>query len=98
MTETPQPSPVPNETSPPAPTPKPVRVAWVAGPRTLEEYGHILQPLAVGLLDELVELVVFCPQGADVERLPSPPAQIVPYARLPRWAFWGLPTASRSRS
>ncbi len=92
MTETP-PSPAPNETPSPARALKPVRVAWVAGPRTLEEYGDILAPLAVGLLDELVELLVLCPQGADVERLPSPPVRTVRYARPPRWAFWGAASA-----
>jgi glycosyltransferase involved in cell wall biosynthesis len=63
-------------------------VGWVAGPRTLENYGRILQPLAVGLLDELVDLTAICPQAADVERLPSPPVRILRHGRLNWWAFW----------
>jgi hypothetical protein len=67
---------------------RPVRVAWVAGPRTLKNIGRILQPLAIGLLDELVELTAICPQAADVQRFPSPPMRILCYGRLEWWAFW----------
>jgi glycosyltransferase involved in cell wall biosynthesis len=81
--------------APALPAPTPVRVAWVAGPRTLEEYGRILQPLAVGLLDELVELTAICPQAAGVERLPSPPVRILRYGRLNWWALWEAASTMR---
>ncbi|HUT61629.1 MAG TPA: glycosyltransferase family 4 protein [Phycisphaerae bacterium] len=68
--------------------PRPLRVAWVAGPQTLEDYGRILQPVAIGLLDELVELTAVCPERADAGALPSPPMKLVRYGRLSWWAFW----------
>lgn len=64
-------------------------VGWVAGRRTLPEFGAILKPLAIGLLDELVDLVAFCPAGVDAAPLPSPPIRIVPYGRLRPRAFYG---------
>jgi hypothetical protein len=79
----------------PADLPRPIRVAWVAGTRTLEEYGRILQPLAIGLLDELVDLTAICPLSADVERLPSPPVRILRHGRLQWWAFWESASALR---
>jgi glycosyltransferase involved in cell wall biosynthesis len=75
--------------------PKAIRVAWVAGPQTLSEYGRILQPLAVGLLDELVALAALCPQAANAERLPSPPVRILRYGRASRWAFWDAASTLR---
>ena len=74
------------------PPKSPVRAAWVAGERTLEELAPALQPLAISLIDELVELYVFCPGGADVRSLPSPPVEIIRYSR-PRWwslGSWGV--------
>ncbi|MCJ7544657.1 MAG: glycosyltransferase family 4 protein [Phycisphaerae bacterium] len=61
-----------------------LRVAWVAGPATAEQYGRALQPLAIGLMDELIEIVAVCPSGADVQELPSPPVETVPHGRT-RW-------------
>jgi len=64
-----------------------MRVAWVAGANTLEEYGQVIQPLAVGLLDELVEITALCPQGQDTQELPSPPVEILSYVRRRWWRF-----------
>ena len=66
------PAPAPVPTDPPSGR---IRVAWVAGPDTVEQYGRALQPLAIGLLDELIDIVALCPQGADVQELPSPPVE-----------------------
>ncbi len=59
--------------------PAPIRVAWVAGPETPQRLGAILAPLAVGLMDELVEVVALCPRTGGEPQLPSPPLDIVPY-------------------
>jgi glycosyltransferase involved in cell wall biosynthesis len=66
--------------------PQRLRVAWVAGATTAERYGRAWQPLAIGLMDELIEIVGLCPSGADVQELPSPPVDIVSFGRA-RW--WG---------
>ncbi len=64
-----------------------VKAAWLAGPDTPSALGRILQPLAIGLMDEMVEVVALCPEQADVRELPSPPVDILPYGRPPWWAF-----------
>ena len=64
-----------------------LRVVWVAGTETLERMERVLQPLAIGLMDELVELIVLCPEGIDTQELPSPPIQIMRYGRIPWLAF-----------
>jgi len=66
------------------PAPQRLRVAWVAGRTTLADLERTLQPLAVGLLDELIELVALCPSHADAGALPGPPVDIVRYD-LPWW-------------
>lgn len=76
------------ETAAAVSAPRPLRVAWVAGPQTLEDYGRILQPVAIGLLDELIELTAVCPERSDARVLPSPPMTLVRYGRLSWWAFW----------
>jgi len=69
----------------------PLRVGWIAGRGTLWQLGHVLGPLAIGLMDELIELVVLCPPGAGPGELPSPPLEVLEYAR-PLWR----PGAGRS--
>lgn len=49
--------------------------------------ARVLGPLAIGLMDELVELTCFVPADADTAGLPSPPIEIVPYGRLKVWRF-----------
>lgn len=61
-----------------------VRVGWVAGEKTLANFGCTFQPLAVGLMDELINIVAFCPEASDVSTLPSPPVEVVRYLR-PCW-------------
>lgn len=68
-------------TAPPA---ERLRVAWIAGPATADQYGRALQPLAIGLMDELIEIVALCPSGSDVQELPSPPVETVFCSRT-RW-------------
>lgn len=68
------------EAEAPAPAIAPVRVAWAVGPDTVDRYARMLQPLAVGLMDELVELSVMCtaapagqpPLGVPSEMIPCP--------------------------
>lgn len=74
----------------PAP-PGPLRVGWLARSGTLERLGRILESLSVGLVDELIDLTAFCPEGADVGGLSSPPVEIVRY-RPPQW-WWGARAA-----
>ena len=71
----------------PEPPAKPVRVAWMAGARSVERLGRSLQPLAIGLMDELVEIVAFAPDLADVRELPCPPVELLRYGPLRRWGF-----------
>lgn len=67
--------------------PRRVRAAWVAAPDTPSALGRVLQPLAIGLMDEMVEVTALCPEEADVRELPSPPVEVLPYGRPPWWAF-----------
>ena len=68
-----------------SPQPRPVRVGWVAGPRTLDRFARTLGPLAIGMLDELVHLTAICPEGIDTRQLPTPPIEIIPYSRRKWW-------------
>jgi len=64
----------------------PVCVGWVAGRDTVKRLGYVLNPLAVGLVDDLVKLVLFCPEDADAGDLPSPPIELVRHAPY-KWPF-----------
>ncbi len=68
--------------------PERLRVAWIAGATTAEQYGRALQPLAIGLMDELIEIVALCPAGADVQELPSPPVETVFCGRTRRFGLF----------
>jgi glycosyltransferase involved in cell wall biosynthesis len=65
-----------------------LRVGWVAGRTTAERFGRALQPLAIGLMDELVEILALCPEGADIQELPSPPVETISFGRMRRWGFF----------
>ncbi|MGB2824408.1 MAG: hypothetical protein WBF17_25760, partial [Phycisphaerae bacterium] len=62
----------------------PVRTAWIAGAETFDRFGRVLQPLAIGLIDETVDVVIFSPAAADDGELASAPYEVVRY-RPPRW-------------
>ena len=62
----------------------PVRAAWIAGAETFDRFGRVLQPLAVGLVDETVDVVIFSPAPAAGEEPACVPYEVVPY-RPPRW-------------
>jgi glycosyltransferase involved in cell wall biosynthesis len=47
--------------------------------------GRVLQPLAVGLLDELVGLTLICPSEAELGKIPCPPAEAVFYPPVRWW-------------
>lgn len=50
-----------------------IRAAWVAGPETFRRYGRTIGPLAVGLMDEFVDLTCLCPPGPESQTpLPLP--------------------------
>jgi len=71
--------------------PAPVRVAWAAGPETFDRYARVLQPLAVGLMDELVDLAGLCPPSPDNHPLLPMPCETVPcpirgWLGYPDWA------------
>lgn len=65
-----------------AATPRRVRVAWFLSQATLDHFARSLQSLAVGLLDELVEVTVVCRHGVDVAQLPSPPVELLRHGPL----------------
>lgn len=64
-----------------------MHVGWVAAPGSIEMLARTLQPLSIGLIDELVAMTAFCPVAADCRALPSPPMEICRYGRLKWWAF-----------
>ena len=64
-----------------AAVPSPVRAAWVASANTLEGLGRVLNPLAVGLVDELVKLYAVVPESASLGELPSPPVEVLGYRK-----------------
>jgi len=68
------------------PADTPLRVAWVAGRDTLSNFGRTLNPLAVGLMDELVELTLLVPHDVDANELPAPAMEVVRYAPV-RWGY-----------
>ncbi len=89
------PAPPPGKEEQPLLTPAPLqapaqrlRVGWVVGRTTTERFGRALQPLAIGLMDELVEILALCPEGADVQELPSPPVETVSCVRTHRWGLF----------
>lgn len=70
------------------PLPKRLRVGWVAAPGTLDHLARVVKPLAVGLLDELIDLAAVCPQAANAGEIPSPPVDIFAYGPLRRFGRW----------
>jgi len=54
-----------------------VRVVWAVGPQTFDRYARVLQPLAVGLMDELVELSVMCPPAPASQPPLGMPCEVV---------------------
>ena len=54
-----------------------VRVAWVVGPETFDRYARVLQPLAVGLMDEMVDLSVVCPPAPATQPPLGMPCEFV---------------------
>ena len=66
-------------------SPKPVRIGLVAGPETLRNLGPVVRHMIVGLLDDPLDVTLFCPMKADVANLPAPPVRIIRYdtTRLP---------------
>jgi hypothetical protein len=68
------------------PAPPRLRVGWVAGTRTLDALGRVFQPLAIGLMDELVSITTFCPRNAITQELPCPPVELVPHSPLRWWS------------
>jgi glycosyltransferase involved in cell wall biosynthesis len=72
---------------------RPIRVGWVAGKETFTQIGRILQPLAVGLMDELVGTTIFLPEGCDRNELPNMPIGMVSYNRL-QWRVFRSKTLS----
>ena len=67
--------------------PQPVQVGWVASADTLERLGRAINPLAVGLVDELVKLTAVVEEPAQLGDLPSPPVEVLTHRRP---GFFGL--------
>jgi len=74
--------PAPDVESAPVAVPRPIRVAWLAGPETFSRIGRILQPLAVGLMDELIGVSIFLPERSDERELPTLPIDVIRFGRL----------------
>jgi len=67
------------ESPSPQPAALPVRAAWVAGRGTFERLSRVLQPLAVGLIDEVVDVVVLAPAEDAGGELANVPYDVVRY-------------------
>ena len=65
--------------------PKAVSLALVAGRQTLDDLGPVLRHLVVGLLDVPMPVSLICPAGANLQKLPVPPLQVMEYGptRMP---------------
>jgi glycosyltransferase involved in cell wall biosynthesis len=74
-----------------------VRVAWIAGADSFEDYVRVLQPLAVGLMDEMIEAVVFCPASAAERVAAAVPFEVVTYPDG-RWWLLRDPSAEPLRA
>ena len=61
------------------------RVAWLVGRDTVEQLGSVVHPLAMGLIEELVELVLVCPLNGVTGQLPIPPIEVIPYRPREWW-------------
>ncbi|MFW6155075.1 MAG: glycosyltransferase family 4 protein, partial [Planctomycetota bacterium] len=59
--------------------PGPPRLALVAGPGTMGDLARTLGHLAVGLLDEPMDLTVVAPDPDDASWAPAPPAAVLAY-------------------
>ncbi len=75
----------------PADAVRPVRTAWIAGPRTFGLIGRVLKPLALGLMDEVVESFAFCPSPGEEPEPDLLPAHRVPFATARWWWPWDRP-------
>ncbi|MEI7834886.1 MAG: glycosyltransferase family 4 protein [Planctomycetota bacterium] len=64
-----------------------IRVAWVTGQGVLLRHARALPTMAIGLIDEMTEVLVLCPWGVDTQALPAPVIQVVRY-RSHRWLPW----------
>lgn len=68
--------------------PLPLRVGWVGAADTLERLGRAFNPLAVGLVDELVKLTAVVPESSSLADLPSPPVEVLTYRRPSLLGGW----------
>ncbi|MCD6303639.1 MAG: glycosyltransferase, partial [Planctomycetes bacterium] len=66
-----------------------IRLAWIVARRTCRRYGRILQPLAVGLMDELVAVTACLPAGEESAPAFAVPVEVIPYRPPGRWWPWG---------
>ncbi|MBI5722337.1 MAG: glycosyltransferase family 4 protein [Planctomycetes bacterium] len=73
-----------SQTGPASPVQSPAKmsVAWLAAEGLVERIICSLEPLAVGLIDEFVNLTILCPAGASVQGIPSPPAEVIVHDRI----------------
>lgn len=72
-------------------TPTKMSVAWLVTDGLTERIICSLGPLAVGLIDELVNLTILCPEGAGTQGIPSPPAEVIVHDRI---GWLGIRTAA----
>ena len=75
--------------TPPDDDAPPVRAAWVAGAETFGRFGRVLQPLAVGLVDEMVGITVLLPGSADCPELETVPHEAAVYPPARWWRIGG---------
>ncbi len=63
----------------------PLRVGWILSRGAGRRLGRILEPLAVGLMDELIELTLILPSAEDAGKIPSPPVERIFYRPKRFW-------------
>jgi len=74
-------SPAPPGTDPP---PDALRIGWIASEAALRDFSRVFRVTAIGLIDELLEVVLFCGERCSVGEMAKAPTDVIRFS-WPRW-------------